>query len=423
MVLGGALVIHIDRAQAVLDLASPVLLVTVFSAIAYAGSLVSDVYRNGGLLAWLNDLANILDTLADPVLYTTAAAFAAFYATAMTQSELTAGLDLLALQGTAPLASSDPLDSTFAVHRVNVRFHAIAPANRNMLDPDAPCPLALQLLPTLPLNLARDGAVPIQVSGDDLGLSDGDGLGAVSMQVGYLLFVSSLKGNPGNTGGVWVFRLNQTNAGEAPILAHGQSPSFKLPLAGNPEGLGSGHQLFGRDISVVRIKGDLLHDDFVGRPQAPQEHMTIMVGALKGPFSSSGPGGLVLYRLWRPTGDLTHLHTWSAESTSITWDGNAFMGVAMTTIPAQWAPKRGDRAAASDVVVMSSSRAKCTSFPGLSEAITSSNAGVLLLVKLQANGTVGPAATSVIGITDGSEGMPSINDEPELAGGQEIKAA
>ncbi|KAA0149364.1 hypothetical protein FNF29_06069 [Cafeteria roenbergensis] len=213
----------------------------------------------------------------------------------------------------APLASSDPLDSTFAVHRVNVRLHAIAPANRNMLDPDAPCPLALQLLPTLPLNLARDGAVPIQVSGDDLGLSDGDGLGAVSMQVGYLLFVSSLKGNPGNTGGVWVFRLNQTNAGEAPILAHGQSPSFKLPLAGNPEGLGSGHQLFGRDISVVRIKGDLLHDDFVGRPQAPQEHMTIMVGALKGPFSSSGPGGLVLYRLWRPTGDLTHLHTWHAH--------------------------------------------------------------------------------------------------------------
>lgn len=100
MVLGGALVIHIDRAQAVLDLASPVLLVTVFSAIAYAGNLVSAVYSSGGLQAWLSNPANILDALADPVLYTTAAAFAAFYATAMTQSELTAGLNLLALQGT-----------------------------------------------------------------------------------------------------------------------------------------------------------------------------------------------------------------------------------------------------------------------------------------------------------------------------------
>lgn len=100
MVLGGALIIHIDRAQAVLDLATPVLLVTVLSAFAYALSLISDVYTNGGVIQWISDPAHILDTLADPVLYTTAAAFAAFYATAMTQSELTAGLDLLALQGT-----------------------------------------------------------------------------------------------------------------------------------------------------------------------------------------------------------------------------------------------------------------------------------------------------------------------------------
>lgn len=100
MVLGGALVIHIDRAQAVLDLASPVLLVTVLSAFAYAVNLVSDIYGNGGVLEWVSSPANIFDTLADPVLYTTAAAFAAFYATAMTQSELTAGLNLLALQGT-----------------------------------------------------------------------------------------------------------------------------------------------------------------------------------------------------------------------------------------------------------------------------------------------------------------------------------
>jgi len=136
MVLGGALIIHIDRAQAVLDVASPVLLVTVFSAVAYAINLIAEVYAQGSILDWLTNPANILDTLADPVLYTTAAAFAAFYATALTQTELTAGLELLSVQGTvrrlgspAPTfdtgagSSSPPGDMPTWVHALTPRPH------------------------------------------------------------------------------------------------------------------------------------------------------------------------------------------------------------------------------------------------------------------------------------------------------------
>ncbi|KAA0146735.1 hypothetical protein FNF29_07856 [Cafeteria roenbergensis] len=306
------------------------------------------------------------------------------------------------LAGSSPdtrrLSVRAPLERRMLLHPGDVVAVFLDPGSSRPLDCQAPAASGM----ALPLTITRSGAVLDTVTGQDVGSGSGGQFGGIVVQVGHLLFVSSLLGYHGNTGGAAVFRIDHQNPGDVPSFANNSSPIAWLPLQGNPEGIQAGPRLLGVAMLVVRLAGDALDDDYTGLPIAPDEEFSLALGVPAGPTNALKDGGFVMYRVNRRTAAISHQYTWSAKDKGVAWDTAPRLGIVMSTLPRTWRTGRGQRAAVSDILIVSSDLASGT----VASEKTITNPGAMLLLKLEDDGTVGNASTSMIVLGDGTPGMP-----------------